>query len=61
MGKRLAWHAVAVAALVINLWLGGAYVEAWLGHLARAAFEIALIAAYVLVVLGTRFVSRRRP
>ncbi len=61
MGRRLAWQLVAFAALVVNLWIGGDYVEAWFGHIARAAFEIALIVAYVLLVIGMRVAPRRRP
>ncbi|MSQ36465.1 MAG: hypothetical protein EXR63_04935 [Dehalococcoidia bacterium] len=61
MRTRLAWQLLAFAALVVNLWLGGDYVEAWFGHIARAAFEIALIVAYVLIVIGTRVLPRSRP
>lgn len=60
MGSRLAWQLVAFAALVVNLWIGGDYVEAWFGHIARAAFEIALIVAYVVLVLGSAAWPRRR-
>lgn len=41
-------------ALVLNLWLAGDLVEAWAGHYARGGFEMLLIVAYVVFVLGIR-------
>jgi hypothetical protein len=61
VARGLAWQLAALAALVVNLWIGGDYVEAWFGHAARAAFEIALIVLYVALVLGVRSPLRRPP
>lgn len=55
----LATHLLVLAALVVNLWLGGDLVEGWAGRLARAAFEVALIAGYVVLVLGFRVRGRQ--
>ena len=38
--------------MVVNLWVGGDLVEVWAGHVARSAFELTLIAGYVVLVLG---------
>jgi len=54
-----ATHLLVLAALVVNLWVGGDLVEGWAGHLARAAFEVALIAGYVVLVLGFRVRGRQ--
>lgn len=48
-----------LAALVVNLWLGGNLVEAWAGHALRAAFEATLILGYFAWVL--RFGNLRGP
>ena len=40
-------HLLALAALLVNLWLGGELVAALAGGAARGAFEFALIAAYL--------------
>ena len=53
-----ATHLLVLAALIVNLWLGGDLVEGLAGHLARAAFEVALIAGYVILVLGFRVRGR---
>ena len=47
-------HAVILVALVVNLWVGGDYIEAWLGHAARAAFELALILGWMTLIIGMR-------
>jgi hypothetical protein len=47
----LGTHLLVLAGLLVNLWVGGAYVGAWAGHLARSAFEAVLIAGYLLLVL----------
>ena len=52
-------HLVVFGALLANLWLGGELVEAWLGHYARGGFELLLILAYMVFVLGMRFPLRR--
>ena len=53
MGRiSLTTHLVVLAAMVVNLWVGGDLVEMWAGHVARSAFELALIAGYVVLVLG---------
>lgn len=48
-----------LAALVVNLWLGGNLVEGWAGHVVRSAFEATLILGYLAWVL--RFGGRRGP
>jgi hypothetical protein len=52
MRLGLAMHLLVFAAVIVNLWLGGDLVEAWAGHIARAAFEVLLILGYVVLVLG---------
>ena len=54
---RLGWgaHAAILAALAINLWVGGDLIEARLGHVARSVFEIALIGAWLVLVVGMRW------
>ncbi|MEI6665644.1 MAG: hypothetical protein WCL53_05770 [Chloroflexota bacterium] len=53
MGRiSLTTHLVVLAAMVVNLWVGGDLVEVWAGHVARSAFELTLIAGYVVLVLG---------
>jgi hypothetical protein len=54
--NEMGWgkHAAVVVAMVINLWVGGDLVEAWLGHLARSVFELVLILGWLTVVVGTR-------
>lgn len=53
-GLSLWTHLAAVVALVINLWIAGDFVEAWLGHGARSGFELLLILGYAVFVLGIR-------
>jgi hypothetical protein len=53
-GIALRWHALILAALVVNLWVGGAYIEAWFGHGVRAVAELALILAWLTLVVGMR-------
>ncbi|MBX7111219.1 MAG: hypothetical protein K1X87_05145 [Dehalococcoidia bacterium] len=55
----LGGHLLVLAALVVNLWLGGDVVEAWGGHALRSAFEAALILGYFAWVL--RFGNPRGP
>jgi type VI protein secretion system component VasK len=61
----LSWpvHLAVFVALVLNLWLGGDLIEAWLGHTARTVSELALILGYMTLVLGMRVPLRfwRRP
>lgn len=45
-------HVLVLVALVVNLWVGGAFIEAWLGWGARQAFEFALILGYIWFVVG---------
>ena len=47
-------HAVIMVAMVINLWVGGDLVEIWLGHFARAAFEVTLILGWLTLIVGMR-------
>jgi hypothetical protein len=44
-------HVLVLAALVVNLWVGGDLVEAWAGHMARVGFEVVLIFGYLVLVL----------
>lgn len=44
-------HLLLLAALVVNLWLGGDLVEAWAGHAVRSAFEATLILGYLGLVI----------
>lgn len=62
MSLSLPVHLLVLAALVVNLWVGGELVEAWAGHLARAGFEAVLILGYVVLVLrvGLPLPGRRR-
>ena len=59
--SELGWLAQAgiLLALVMNLWIGGDLVEGWLGgarfaHIARSVLEIALIGAWLILVVGMR-------
>ncbi len=52
-------HLLVLTALVVNLWLGGNFVEAWAGHALRSAFEATLILGYLAWVL--RFGNLRGP
>ncbi len=59
--SELGWAAQAgiLLALVVNLWIGGDLVESWLGgarfaHIARSVLEIALIGAWLILVVGMR-------
>ena len=47
-------HAAIFVALLVNLWVGGDLVEAWLGHVVRNLFELALIGAWLVLVVGMR-------
>lgn len=53
---QLGWgtHAAVVVALVINLWVGGDYIESWFGHGWRSAFELTLILGWLTVIVGMR-------
>ncbi len=53
-------HLVIFMALIVNLWLAGDVVEAWLGHYARGAFEVALIFGYMWFIVGMRVIRRSR-
>jgi hypothetical protein len=52
MQLGLGRHLLVLAALVVNLWVGGDLVQSWLGWDARQAFEFALILGYIWLVLG---------
>ena len=52
-------HLAIFLALVVNLWFGGDIVEVWLGgarlaHVVRSVLEIALIGAWLILVVGMR-------
>ncbi len=47
-------HAVILVAMVINLWVGGDYIESWFGHGARSAFELLLILGWLTLIVGMR-------
>ena len=53
-------HLLVFGAFVVNLWLGGDFVEAVAGHYVRGAFEMLLILGYIVFVLRVRFPLRRR-
>ena len=53
-------HLVIFVALVVNLWLAGDVVEAWLGHYVRGAFEMTLIFGYMWFIVGMRVIRRSR-
>jgi hypothetical protein len=53
-------HLLVLAALVVNLWVGGDLVEAWAGHIARAVFEVVLILGYLALVLRFGDLLRQR-
>ena len=53
-------HFLVFGALVVNLWVGGEFVEAVAGQYVRGAFEMALILGYMVLVLKMRFPLRRR-
>ena len=63
LADRLGWgaHAAILAALAINLWVGGDLIEARLGYVARSVFEIAMIGAWLVLVVGMRWWGDRRP
>lgn len=62
-GLGWAAHLAIFFALVVNLWFGGDLIEAWLGHLVRVGFELVLIGAWLVLVVGMRapLPWRRRP
>lgn len=45
-------HLVIFTALIINLWIGGDLIEAWLGHGVRTGFELVMILGYMVLILG---------
>jgi len=47
-------HLAVFLALVVNLWFGGDYIEAWFGHWVRSALELVLIGAWLILVIGMR-------
>ena len=59
-GLDLRMHLLAMVALVVNLWVGGDFIEAWAGGGARTAFELLLILGYMVIVLGMRAPLRLR-
>ncbi len=59
-GLDLRMHVLAIVALGVNLWVGGGLIADWLGVGARTAFELLLILAYLVIVLGMRAPLRKR-
>ena len=53
-------HLVIFAALIVNLWLAGDVVEAWLGPYVRTGFELTLILGYLWFIVGIRVIRRSR-
>jgi hypothetical protein len=55
-------HLLIFVALIVNLWVGGDFVDAWLSAYARFVFEVALVLGYMLFVLRfpSPFLGRRR-
>lgn len=47
-------HIVVFVALVINLWVGGDLIEAWVGTTWRTAFELTLILGWMTIIVGMR-------
>lgn len=45
-------HAIILTAVIINLWVGGDYIESWFGHGWRTVFELLLILGYMVLILG---------
>ncbi len=60
MNRVFLAHLVIFVALIVNLWLAGDVVEAWLGPYVRSGFEITLILGYMWFVLGMRVIRRSR-
>lgn len=52
-------HLLVLAALVVNLWLGGNVIETWAGHAARSVFEATLILGYLALVFRLGDLRRR--
>ena len=54
--SQISWgkHALILAALFVNLWVGGDLVEIWLGRGARGVFEGTLILGYLMLIIGMR-------
>lgn len=54
--SQISWgkHALVLAALFVNLWVGGDIVELWLGRGARGVFEGTLILGYLTLIIGMR-------
>lgn len=62
--SQISWgkHALIFFALFVNLWVGGDFVELWLGRGARGVFEATLILGYMTLILGMRMpLPWRRP
>jgi len=49
-----------LAALFVNLWIGGDLVGAWAGHIAQSLFEAGLILGYLAIVLRFGNLMQRR-
>ena len=62
LAERLGWgaHLAILCALAVDLWVGGYFVEDRFGHFARSVFEIALIGAWLVLVVGMRWWGDRR-
>ncbi|MCK9485657.1 MAG: hypothetical protein M0R73_02995 [Dehalococcoidia bacterium] len=54
--REIGWgmHSVILVAVVINLWVGGDYIEQWFGHGWRSVFELLLILGWLTLVVGMR-------
>ncbi len=55
--ERLDWvaHTAILLALALDLWVGGDFVEERLGYVARSGFELLLIGAWLVLVVGMRW------
>lgn len=51
-GPDLRMHVLAIVALGVNLWIGGELIYEWVGPVGRTVFEMTLIFAYMVIVLG---------
>ncbi|MDA0815795.1 MAG: hypothetical protein O2924_04410 [Chloroflexi bacterium] len=50
----LAKHIVIFVALLINLWVAGDLIQAWVGPFWRTVFELTLILGWMTIILGMR-------
>ena len=54
-------HLAVVVALVVNLWIGGDFVEGLAGVAVRVVFELTLIGGWLWLVVGVGGLLREGP